>query len=259
MAVVDLNEYEQESEGFDQALEQIADLPTLYIDQPLPETEAQKPNWAHQLAKKVARLHAETQHQSTEPYSVWLLLGSTGGPEAIRTFIDKLPLHCPVGFLYGQHINPGFENNLVSMLDGRRGFRAKLIETGDQLTPGTIHIAPANQRIHVLEQGVLLLSPDPWPGQFQPSLEALVVEFSSQPIERTGAIVFSGMGEDGSTALRLYSGKGGRVWVQSPSTCVVSSMPESALTACNVGQNDTPQNLALHLARVVNTPKAMKT
>ncbi len=245
LAVVDLNDYGRESASFEQALEQVVDLPSLYLDQAPPESGLPDTNWCHQVAKKIARLHAEIQTPETSPdAAIWLLLGSTGGPEAVREFIDTLPVRSPIGFLYGQHINPGFENNLVSMLDGRRGLRAKIAETGDRLMPGYIHIAPPNQRLYVLEKDELLVENATWHGQFQPSLETLVVEYSQRPLPFSGVIVFSGMGEDGAAALRLYSSRGGHIWVQSPATCVVSSMPEAALANSHVEHNDTPEQLA---------------
>ncbi len=249
LAVVDLNGYGRESAELERAIEQVGELPTLYLDDPLPKEAQQQDHWRRSLVRKLVILEAEVTLGPANPdQPIWLLIGSTGCPEAVRTFIDSLPLHLPVGFLYGQHINSGFEKNLVTMLDGRRGFQASLAKSGQRLSAGNIVIAHPTQHMSLLDNDVLLVEPEPWPGQFQPSLESLVVDFSHRKLSAGGIIVFSGMGGDGSAAMRLYASRGGRVWVQSPDTCVVSSMPEAVLASSKVELTATPEALASHLA-----------
>jgi len=247
-AIVDLNDYPQEFPEYDHYVERVSDLPSLYLDIPLPKEATEVDGWRRQVARKIACADAESRYGATNSKApIWLLLGSTGGPEAIRAFIDALPLHFPVGFLYGQHINPGFENNLRSMLDGRRGYNARIASTGMRLDKGQILIAPPNQRLHLVEKDVVLVDSQPWPGVFQPSLEALVVQFSQRNKNLGGIIVFSGMGDDGSAAVRLYAGSGGRIWVQEPKTCVVSSMPDVILATNCVEYCAEPVALAQKL------------
>lgn len=251
MAIVDLNDYPHGQVPQPQNLSAISDLPTVYLDRPLPKGQREMAFWNRQVAGKVACIHAESEYgpcNRADP--VWLLLASAGGPEAVGEFIDALPMHCPVGFLYGQHISPGFETNLVTMLDGRRGFHASIAHTGQRLTPGQIAIVPADQSMFVLDGDVVLLDKQPWHGQFQPSLDALAAEYSRRNKNISGMIVFSGMGEDGRSAMRLYASSGGRVWAQAPHSCVVSSMPEAVLADQCVEFCAPPQQLAQRLASV---------
>lgn len=252
LAIVDLCSEDADPDPLEPFLDDIADLPTLYLDTPLPSTPEALAAWQHQIARKIACISAEARYGGVIARPpTWLLLGSTGGPEAVREFIDALPLHCPVSFLYGQHINPGYESNLIAMLDGRRGFSARLAKTGLRLCGGQILVTPANQRVHLIQEDTLLVESNPWPGQFQPSLDALVVEYSQRRQPLDGIIVFSGMGCDGTAAIRLYAGRGGRVWVQSPSSCVVSSMPEATLASSNVEFSEQPRAMAEKLASLV--------
>jgi chemosensory pili system protein ChpB (putative protein-glutamate methylesterase) len=176
-----------------------------------------------------------------------LVIGSTGGPEAFRELVDSLPLRPSIGFLYGQHINDGFEANLVTMLDGRRGFSAQLGESGARLEAGKIFVTPANHQITLLPNRVILSLPEQWQGEFQPSLNSLVSDFSRCVNRLGGIIVLSGMGEDGASAVRYFMNQGGRVLVQDPATCVVGSMAEAAIASGAVEFIGSPAALAERL------------
>ena len=246
LSIVDLNPYP--GVGAAEIPEVLAQLPALYLDSPLPKQNEQQRIWARQIAAKVACMQAQNDYGNAVPSPVWLLLASAGGPEAVSAFIDNLPEHCPVGFLYGQHINPGFETNLVAMLHGRRGFTASLGKTGQRLAAGEIIVAPSGQRLSLLAGDTLMVEDQAWPGRFQPSLDALAVEFSHRPKNLGGVVIFSGMGEDGAKASRLYAANGGTVWAQEPSSCVVSAMPDAALATHSVSYCGQPSALAHRLA-----------
>ncbi len=247
LVIIDLNQYPVA--GRADCPQSMAELPALYVDSPLPKTEQQQRLWAKQIAAKVACMHADHQLGVARPGAVWLMLASAGGPEAIRAFIDALPAGCPVGFLYGQHIDSGFESNLVKMLNGRTGFSAGLAKTGQRLSPGHISVVPSQKRVCLLQDDTLLVEPAAWPGRYRPSLDDLVVEFGHRPKALGGVIVFSGMGDDGASACRLYAASGGSVWAQEPSSCVVSAMPDAVLATGCVTLCATPLQLAQKLVQ----------
>jgi chemotaxis response regulator CheB len=58
------------------------------------------------------------------------------------------------------------------------------------------------------------------------------------------AIVFSGMGNDGTAGCREIAGNGGMVWAQTPETCVISSMADSVRNEGLVTMSGTPNELA---------------
>ncbi|MEC8429076.1 MAG: chemotaxis protein CheB, partial [Pseudomonadota bacterium] len=62
-----------------------------------------------------------------------------------------------------------------------------------------------------------------------------------------GAIVFTGMADDGTAGARLIHQNGGQVWVQSPSSCTISSMPDEALNTGVVSVIASPEGLAARL------------
>ena len=67
-----------------------------------------------------------------------------------------------------------------------------------------------------------------------------------------GAIVFSGMGDDGATGCRSMAEYGGIVWAQDVDSCVISSMPDQARKTNNVTFSANPQKLADELYAYYN-------
>jgi chemosensory pili system protein ChpB (putative protein-glutamate methylesterase) len=62
--------------------------------------------------------------------------------------------------------------------------------------------------------------------------------------EMAGAIVFSGMGDDGAVGCRSMAEHGGVVWAQDVDSCVMSSMPDQARKTNNVTFSAEPRKLA---------------
>jgi chemosensory pili system protein ChpB (putative protein-glutamate methylesterase) len=70
---------------------------------------------------------------------------------------------------------------------------------------------------------------------------------------RSGAIVFSGMGDDGVEGCRAVVAHGGTVWAQEAESCLVSSMPDHVRAAGLASFSGSPELLALKLTEHLNT------
>jgi chemosensory pili system protein ChpB (putative protein-glutamate methylesterase) len=62
-----------------------------------------------------------------------------------------------------------------------------------------------------------------------------------------GAILFSGMGNDGAIAAPRLAAQGAAIWAQSADSCAVSSQPDSVRETGCVGYSGTPEQLARQL------------
>ena len=67
----------------------------------------------------------------------------------------------------------------------------------------------------------------------------------------TGAIIFSGMGDDASDGTVAMADSGADVWVQKLSTCASASMPESVLATGKSNFQATPEELAEKLVQII--------
>ena len=95
------------SAGITDELEQIisrtveVNKPALYLDDYLSENApALLADIDQRITEKLLSLYAHQQDYVHLPEKTWLLAGSTGGPEAVKEFIERLPEESDYSFLY---------------------------------------------------------------------------------------------------------------------------------------------------------------
>lgn len=231
-------------------LEHIA-LPVI-VDHELGEGNLLELNedWQKRLRKKLQRLPGIVNlhhNERASPEQTWVLAASTGGPEAIAQFLQVLPGELNISFIYVQHIDESFDRTLAKVVERNSCYPAYLVADGSILKNNAIGILSPRQQVQFCEDGTAILMDEPWLGPYQPSVDAVVANIARLHQSIAGVIIFSGMGDDGAAACRLMRQQGGQVWVQSPDTCTVDSMPVSALETGCVDYQGTPEQLAKRL------------
>lgn len=210
-------------------------------------------SWLRRMALRLQRLSGDINLQQTTraPY-LWILAASTGGPAAVKEFLSHLPENLGVAFVYVQHIDTHYAPTLLRMMSGAGHYPAVLARHGDVLRPNTVFLVTAEQRVEILENGTLCIAREPWSGCYAPSIDQVAANSALTYRERSGLIIFTGMGDDGAASCRLTKQQGGQVWVQTPDTCTSPSMPEAALATQCVNYSGTPSKLAQQLAQHMN-------
>lgn len=204
--------------------------------------------WLKRTLAKLRQLVGDINLQSVpRARHLWVLAASTGGPSAVKSFIETLPPGLGVAFIYVQHIDTGYTGTLVKML-GQSHYPAALASDGAVIQANRVLIVTACHRVELLENGTLAMPGGAWNGPYAPSVDQLVANAARVYGERLGLIVFTGMGNDGAAASRLVRQRGGRVWVQTPEHCTSASMPEAALATGAVTETGTPVELAERLS-----------
>lgn len=177
--------------------------------------------------------------------SVWVLAASLGGPAAVKSFLDALPANLPIAFIYAQHIDPGFEYKLPQILGRHNDWRFFNCEEGSQLHEGEVMIAPISRAIEFGPAGEARLTDRPWPGAYQPAIEVLLDEVVKSFSPGCGAIIFSGMGEDGVAACGRMHERGMQVWTQSAESAACATMPQAVQIAGFSTRQGSPEELAM--------------
>lgn len=224
-----------------------------------PATDAYR-LWAQRLQAKLQQLDGQInllRHPVGATKDLWVLGASTGGVEAVRDFFSALPEALNIGFIYVQHIDIGHEQSLADMVNKYSHYPAYPVLHGDVIHPGRTAIVASDQHIIVQDNGTLSVTDEVWSGPYSPSIDQVFANVALSYGARSGVIVFSGMGDDGTSGARLIKQKGGRVWVQSPESCVVSSMPDEVINAELAEVIATPQGLAEKFAQHY-APRASK-
>jgi chemosensory pili system protein ChpB (putative protein-glutamate methylesterase) len=237
----------------DELLEQ-TNVPVIVNDAAEPtQTSAGYNDWVRRMLQRLERLSGDVNLQASVGASeVWVLAASTGGPAAVKDFLKQLPPALNIAFIYVQHIDRGQAETLVKMMASVGHYAVSIARQGSVLSENTITLVTADRSVNIHDNGTLVVGKNPWAGFYSPSIDQVAANIARVYRQRSGIIVFSGMGDDGAASCRLIKQQGGKVWVQSPAQCTIASMPEAALATGTVSFTGTPFELADALGRLKN-------
>lgn len=201
-------------------------------------------------ANKVAQ-QAPAKHASASPgvENLWVLGASLGGPLAVREFLSKLPGDLPVAFVLAQHIGASHLDLLAEQLDRVTPLRVLVAKAGHVLKPQEVVLAPVNERILIDVLSRISLTEKEERSVYSPCIDFVMQDMARRYGQKCGAIIFSGMGNDGERGCRAVASGGGDVWAQDADSCVISSMPDNARKTGHVTFSGTPEELATALAK----------
>lgn len=157
---------------------------------------------------------------------------STGGPQALESMLAQLPPDFPGSIVIVQHMPEGFTDMFARRLDEVCSLRVKEAQSGDTLQAGRVLICPGNRHMRVkrLTMGdVVVLSDEPRVNGHKPSVDVLFNSVAEEFARDAVAVIMTGMGDDGATALGAVKKAGGVTIAQSEESCVVFGMPKAAI------------------------------
>jgi two-component system chemotaxis response regulator CheB len=156
---------------------------------------------------------------------------STGGTEALRTFLESLPADAP-GVLVVQHMPEQFTRAFADRLDGLCAMRVKEAADGDRALAGHVLIAPGNSHMRLERDGatyLVRLSSDPPVNRHRPSVDVLFHSCAEVGGSNVVGVIMTGMGDDGSRGLLAMRRAGARTLAQDEASSVVFGMPRTAI------------------------------
>lgn len=184
---------------------------------------------------------------------VWVLGASLGGPEAVKRFLNNLPADIPVAFIITQHLGANFVGLLAEQLNRSTRLNVIAPSEGHVFLEGDVLIAPVDERITVNPIGNIELEGIREQTNYSPSIDMVISDMAKRYGSRAGAIIFSGMGDDGKKGCAKLLEEGGQVWLQSRESCVISSMPDNVKRICDVHYVGNPEQLAKQLAKHIQS------
>jgi two-component system chemotaxis response regulator CheB len=176
--------------------------------------------------------------------------GSTGGPGAIYEMLSNLGRPIRVGVAIVQHISGGFEGAFSEWLASELRLDVGVARNGEHLAVGKVRIAPADQHLSIDANGVLCLDPLTAPvNGHRPAVEMLFRSLLKFPRDRVAAVLLSGMGADGATAMGELRSAGILTIAQNRASCAVFGMPRAAIEARAATFDLAPNGIGHLLAR----------
>jgi two-component system, chemotaxis family, protein-glutamate methylesterase/glutaminase len=160
---------------------------------------------------------------------------STGGPQALKVMMPRLPadFRVPVGLVL--HMPIGYTEMYAQKLDELCALKVVEAKGGEEAVGGMVFLAPAGR--HLLfrrgADGVVRTSLDirPVDTPHRPAVDVLFRSAAEVYGSGVLAVVMTGMGADGREGAAWIKAQGGRVLTEAEESCVVYGMPRSVVEA----------------------------
>jgi len=156
---------------------------------------------------------------------------STGGTEAIREVMERLPGDTP-GTIIVQHMPPMFTTQFAQRLNLISRMRVAEARGGEELQPGLAFVAPGGHHLAVVRSGakyLLELRGGPMVHFQKPAVDISFRTLAAAAGANAVGVVLTGMGHDGADGLLAMRQAGARTMVQDEATSVVWGMPGSCV------------------------------
>ena len=167
--------------------------------------------------------------QTTE--KVVVVGASTGGTEALREFLEAMPLDAP-GIVIVQHMPEEFTARFAQRLDGICRITVKEAADNDSVIRGQALIAPGNRHVLLKRSGAryfVELRDGPLVSRHRPSVDVLFRSAARYGGKNVVGVIMTGMGDDGAKGMLEMKQAGAFNIAQDESTCVVFGMPAEAI------------------------------
>ncbi len=156
---------------------------------------------------------------------------STGGTEALRKILPRLPGNAP-GIVIVQHMPEHFTRSFAQHLNEMCAIDVKEAEDGDTVAPGKALIAPGNYHMLLQRSGAMYyvqVKQGPLVNRHRPSVDVLFKSVARYAGANAVGVIMTGMGADGAAGLKDMREAGARTVAQDEASCVVFGMPKEAI------------------------------
>ena len=163
--------------------------------------------------------------------SVLAIGASTGGTEAIKEVLVRMPENCPP-IVITQHIPPVFSTSFAMRMDRTCKINVKEAEHGDKLQSGWAYIAPGDQHLSVVKKAGGLfcqLDSSELVNRHRPAVDVLFNSLVVACPKATVAALLTGMGSDGAKGMLALNQAGAYTIAQDELSSVVWGMPKAAV------------------------------
>ncbi len=179
---------------------------------------------------------------------------STGGTEALREFLEAMPLGCP-GIVIVQHMPEVFTRAFADRLNRDCTIEIREASDGDPILNGRALIAPGNHHLLVQRSGtgyIAQVREGPLVSRHRPSVDVLFRSVAKSVGSHAVGVIMTGMGSDGAQGLLEMRNCGALTLAQDEASCVVFGMPKEAIARNAVVTVVPLRRLAETVLKMVN-------
>ncbi|MFO8031659.1 MAG: chemotaxis response regulator protein-glutamate methylesterase [Desulfohalobiaceae bacterium] len=197
------------------------------------------------------RSSRQARFQTTD--RVVLVGASTGGTEALKIFLQAMPLDSP-GIVVVQHMPEHFTRAFAQRLDGI--CKITVQEATDQapVLRGRALIAQGNRHLLLKSSGAryyVQIKDGPLVSRHRPSVDVLFRSGARYAGNNAVGVIMTGMGSDGAKGMQELHQAGAFTIGQNEASCVVYGMPQEAKKLGAVDKELDLERIALEVVKAV--------
>lgn len=157
---------------------------------------------------------------------------STGGTEAIKEVVTRLPKHFPP-VVITQHIPPVFSTTYAARLNNASNMTVYEAFDGQKVEQGCVYLAPGDDHMKLVKRGshfYCRLEKSEPVNRHRPAVDVMFNSMAELVGKNGTAVILTGMGADGAQGLLEFKNHGALTIAQDENTCVVYGMPKAAVS-----------------------------
>ncbi len=186
-------------------------------------------------------------------FPVVALVTSAGGLDALSQVLAPLPADLPAAFLVVQHLQPDRPSELAAVLEQRTALTVRPAQNNDELTMGTVLVAPPARHLLVTSEAQIGLIDSGALPPARPSADLLLTTLAVTCGPRALAVVLTGKGTDAQAGIRAIVHCGGTVFAQDQASSASFGMPGAAIDTTLVTKvlalRDVAEAIVSHVTR----------
>jgi len=194
---------------------------------------------------------------TAKSFPVVCLAGSAGSLIPFRKVIREIPAKSGLAIVVVNHRRRS-PTKLPEILSKHSSLPVQLIVSGLKLLPNRIYVIPPNCDLTMRDGNFQLTSlskPHGWPTVITIFLESLARDWRGKVV----AVILSGLGSDGISALRSVKAIGGITFAQKLETADQTAMPRHALESGWVDFELTPTEIGRELVKIARSNSLQPT
>jgi len=199
-----------------------------------------------------AVIPAITGHAMAKTTEKVIVVGaSTGGTEALRVFLQAMPMDSP-GIVIVQHMPEKFTKSFAERLDSLCAITVKEAENGNSVLRGHALIAPGNKHMLLKRSGAryyVEVKDGPLVNRHRPSVDVLFRSAARYGGKNVIGVIMTGMGDDGAKGMLEMKEAGAYNFAQNEQSCIVFGMPKEAIAAGGVDKIVSLESIASHVIK----------
>lgn len=176
---------------------------------------------------------------------------SAGGLSALFEFFDNT-LPDAVSYVITMHLYPHQKSHLTEVVQKHSAIVVCEVEDAMQIQANTVYVMPEN-KVMTIDNGKLILTPRNLSIKVNMAIDIFFRSLAKDALFNKIAIIFSGMGHDGSEGIKMISEGGGYIIAQDPNSADQSSMPLSVIAGGYTDEilqpKQMPKSIREYLAR----------